>query len=117
MRNRSSKRHHRHDCPSSLNPLVSAAAGRSWIVGAGIVPAQSQSETTAAAAVPVTHGEVAAHVGRVPTASARSWTRSRTCARSETSPTSGVLVVNKSTREPTKCADRPDYWRAERQLG
>jgi hypothetical protein len=26
-----------------------------------------------------------------------------------------VLVVNKATGEPTKYADRPDYWRAEQQ--
>ena len=63
----------------------------------------------------VSYGEVAAHVGRIPNGLGPllDEVADRCAARGE--PNLAVLVVNKGSGEPTKYADRPDYWQAEQQ--
>ena len=65
--------------------------------------------------VPVTYAEVAAHVGRIPNGLGPllDQVADQCAARGE--PNLAVLVVNKATGEPTKYADRPDYWPAAQQ--
>jgi len=62
---------------------------------------------------PVTYGEVAVHVGRIPHGLGPLLDEvERLCAQ-RGEPNLAVLVVNKTTREPIKCARRGHDWSSE----
>lgn len=64
---------------------------------------------------PVIYGEVAGHVGRIPNGLGPLLDEVADLCAARGEPNLAVLVVNKTTGEPTKYADRPDYWRAEQR--
>jgi predicted RNase H-like nuclease len=64
-------------------------------------------------AAPVTYAEVARHVDRIANGLGPLLDELETVCEKRGEPNLAVLVVNKTTREPTKYARRGDDWRAE----
>jgi len=70
-------------------------------------------DSIAQGAAPVTYGKVAAHVGRIPNGLGPLLDElERLCAQ-RGEPNLAVLVINTTTREPTKYARRGHDWSSE----
>ena len=65
--------------------------------------------------VPVTYGDVAAHVGRIPNGLGPLLDEVEHLCATRGEPNLAVLVVNNAAREPTKYATRGDDWQTEQQ--